>query len=249
MTTARPPTSPDLTAETAPPEARADRAEASDAGRASLLAPASRVADALRRGLCPTDGAFDRFLPEELRLVSRLYWTPLEVVTRAARWLRELDVRTVIDIGSGAGKFCVAASLATPRARFLGLEQRSHLVAVARDLAQRYDVGDRVQFTHGALADVALPEAHAYYLYNPFGENLLDRRDRLDDTVELGDACYIRDLAATKQLLRQARVGTYLMTYNGFGGRVPATFEEVRVDRELSSVLRMWRKVTPTASG
>ena len=36
--------------------------------------------------------------------------------------------------------------------------------------------------------------------------------------------------------------GTYLLTYNGFGGAVPRTYEQVRVDRDLPNVLRMWRQ-------
>ena len=45
-----------------------------------------------------------------------------------------VDVQSVVDIGSGAGKFCVAAALGSG-CRFTGLEQRPRLVAAARTLA------------------------------------------------------------------------------------------------------------------
>ena len=77
----------------------------------ALRFAAQRVAEALRTGICPADRAFDRFLPDDLRVVSAQCWTPLMVAKHAAQWLDDLNVQTVVDIGSGVGKFCVAAAL------------------------------------------------------------------------------------------------------------------------------------------
>jgi hypothetical protein len=99
-----------------------------------------------------------------------------------------------------------------------------------------------VQFVHGTLGSVTIPEADAYYLYNPFGENLFGPDDRVDDDVELSEARHDRDVAIVEHLLRRARVGTIVVKYNGFGGRMPPGFEPIRVDWELPSVLRVWRK-------
>ncbi|MCX5745177.1 MAG: hypothetical protein NT062_22045, partial [Proteobacteria bacterium] len=82
-----------------------------------------RIAAAIRAGDAPTDESFDRFMPSELERVSSTFWTPIEVVMRVASWLADLEVETVMDIGSGAGKFCVVAALAGT-ARFVGIEQR-----------------------------------------------------------------------------------------------------------------------------
>ena len=86
------------------------------------------LAEMMRTGSCPNVRSFDRFLPEPLRRVSPEYWTPLAVAKRAADWLEDLGIRTVVDIGSGAGKFCVAGAL-FGKCRFIGLEQYSSLVA------------------------------------------------------------------------------------------------------------------------
>jgi SAM-dependent methyltransferase len=212
------------------------------------LMPPSRVAAALRLGVCPPDRLFDRFLPLELQVVSRQYWTPLVVAMRVAQWLEQHDVRTVLDIGAGPGKLCVGAALAG-RTHFTGLEQRERLVSAARDLARVFEVSDRVAFLHGALGETLVPETEAYYLYNPFGENLFGPEDCLDGEVELGDERYQRDIATVEELLRQTSVGTYLVTYNGFGGDVPPSYSEIRVDRRLPSVLRMWRKTRSSSSG
>jgi SAM-dependent methyltransferase len=199
------------------------------------------VAEALRTGSCPADRVFDRFLPDELRVMSNQYWTPLVVAKRAAEWLDDLNVRTVVDIGSGAGKFCVAAALAG-HCHFTGLEQRSQLVASARTLARLFEVDDRVSFVEGALGDIATPVADAYYLYNPFGEYLFASKDHVNSDRERRDERYARDVAAVQELLQRARIGTCVLTYNGFGGRVPSSYQQIRIDNEMPNELRLWRK-------
>jgi hypothetical protein len=201
-----------------------------------------RIADAIRLGRSPADRVFDRFLPGQLRVVSGQHWTPLMVAMRAAEWLDEVGVESVVDVGSGVGKFCVVAAL-SGRARFTGVEQRGRLVAAGRNLASLFGVQDRVSFVHGTFGKDPVPEAQAYYLFNPFGENLLGLSGHLDDEVELSGVRYVRDITAIEQLLRDAPLGTYLLTYNGFGGKVPAGYQTLRVDRELPNVLRMWRKM------
>jgi len=55
-----------------------------------------------------------------------------------------LGIRAVVDIGAGAGKFCVAGAL-FGKCRFIGLEQYSSLVTSARalvDLNLRRSPGD-----------------------------------------------------------------------------------------------------------
>src|SRR5882724_2372654 len=150
------------------------------------------VARALRSGKCPGDRVFDRFLPEELRVVSQQYWTPLAVAVRAAEWLNQLDVQTVVDIGAGAGKFCVAAALAG-RAQFTGLEHRERLVSAARGLADVFEVSERVFFLRATFGECSVPQADAYYMFNPFAENIFAIEERLDAAVELGPARYVRD--------------------------------------------------------
>ncbi len=207
---------------------------------ASEVSP-QRIAKALRTGTCPADSAFDRFLSDELRVVSAQYWTPLAVAMRAAEWLDDLNIHTVVDIGSGAGKFCVAAALAG-HCYFTGLEQRPRLVSAARELARLFEVGDRVSFLEGALGETPVPDADAYYLFNPFGENIFGAEDHLDEEVELSFDRYERDITTVRDLLRRAPAGTHVLTYNGFGGNPPAVYQEIRVDRGLPNVLRMWKK-------
>jgi hypothetical protein len=208
---------------------------------------AQQVADAIAKGTLPDERLFDRFLAYQHRIVSCQHWTPLVVALRVAEWLNELKVRMVVDIGSGAGKFCVAAALAT-ECSFVGIEQRPRLVKAASELAEIFGVDQRVRFVQGALSQGVVPDADAYYLYNPFGENLFGSEDWLDEDVELGKERYERDIALMERLLEQARIGTYLIKYNGFGGMVPASYDVVHTDFCLPNLLRMWQKTRPSTA-
>jgi hypothetical protein len=207
-----------------------------------------RIAAEIRRGRWPTDEEFDCCLQRELQEISVYYWSQLAVAACAARWLKQLGVETVVDIGSGAGKFCVAAALAT-RCRFVGVEQRTRLVLAADALAAAFGVSDRVRFERGTFGEDPTPTADVYYFYNPFGENLFPYEDRLDLEVELSSDRYVEHVSAAEELLRRAPVGTYLLTYNGFGGRVPTSYAPIMGERRLPCVLRMWQKTSELEHG
>jgi hypothetical protein len=213
--------------------------------RAALSA--DQIGEQLSAGVCPDDAAFDQFIPEAIRAASNHHWTPLAVALRAAEWFGEYRVRTVVDIGSGAGKFCVAAALAG-HCHFTGLEQRERLVTGARLLTRTFNVESRVHFIHGVLGFTRLPVADAYYLYNPFLENRMQREDRIDDDVELGLERRARDLLILREFLSSVRAGTYVMTYNGIDAKLPASYRLVCTDRELPNVLCLWRKAVPRAA-
>jgi SAM-dependent methyltransferase len=207
-----------------------------------------RIAAQIRSRKSLTDRTFDQLLRGEFQACSGVHWTPLHVAIAAAEWLDEVGVKTVVDLGSGAGKFCVAAAIAGV-ASFTGIEQRPRLVAAARELAHSFGVSDRVRFVAGTMGEVPIPAANAYYLYNPFGENLFPHDDCIDTDVELGDQRYLRDVALVEGLLRDFPVGTHVLTYNGFGGVIPGSYRAVRTDREVPNVLRMWRKERPDDGG
>ncbi len=192
-------------------------------------------------GMGTPDSVFDRCLDERMQALSAQHWTPFAVAARAAEWLETARVRTVLDIGSGVGKFCVAAALAS-RCHFTGLEQRLPLIACARSLARSFGVENRTYFIHGALGAARLPNVDAYYLYNPFEENILGSAQHIDESVALGPGRRARDLALLHALLGRAPGGTYVLTYNGFGGSLPASYRQVRIARDLPNELCLWRK-------
>jgi len=150
-------------------------------------------------------------------------------------------VRTVVDIGSGAGKFCVAGALLT-RCRFIGLEQRGSLVAAARELAGTFEVDDRVTFVTGDCGATTTPVGDAYYLFNPFGEYSISSVRFAEPGVAFTRETYRADVAAVTELLSRAPLGTLVITYNGFGGRVPRDYEQIDAGLGVRGNLRLWRK-------
>ncbi len=195
-----------------------------DAGARAVVL---RARDAVAAGERPADTHFDDLLPAALKAHAARHFTPVADALRVGAWLDDLGVGSILDVGSGAGKLCVVAAIAAPRCRFLGIEQRSGLVEVARSIAARFELDDRVSFVEGSIGVAGLPAVEAYYLFNPFGENLLPSGERLDEDVELGDDRYDRDVREAEALLESAPPGTVLITHNGFGGRVPAAFEQL----------------------
>lgn len=191
----------------------------------------------LERGEFVTDRVFDMVFPEEVRLRSRLYWTPVEIAVRAAQMLAHRPGATILDIGAGAGKFCVVAAAAV-RAEVRGIEHRSHLVDIAREVAAK--LGVTPAFEHGTLDGLDMSSIDGVYLYNPFSENLCAEVERLDASVELGEHRFWKDVAATVMLLDRAQVGTRVVTYCGFGGQMPDGY--ALVSRERQGRLELWVK-------
>jgi SAM-dependent methyltransferase len=208
----------------------------------SLRVAARSFAERLRSPHCALDDdEFDRFLPGPLKDVSHLYWSPLAVAQRAAEWLDEAGIQRVLDVGSGAGKFCVAAAI-FGRCRFIGLEQRPFLVDAARGLARLFEVDDRVRFVRGELGVARVPAADAFYLFNPFGHYRFETEPLMETHLLSIQRQRLDDIAAAERLLQGAAVGTWLLTYNGFGGRVPNGYRAIRTDSTFRNALRLWRK-------
>ena len=202
----------------------------------------------LRAGELVSDADFDAWLPGALRGISYRYWTQVGVAARVSRWLHERGASTVLDVGSGAGKFCVVGALSSGML-FTGLEQRRHLVDAAQALAARFGVMRQVALVHGGLDLVDPSGFDALYFYNPFGENVFPTSDRLDNTVEISHARFGRDVTAAEKLLGRMSVGSYLVTYNGYGGRVPDSFELIHAKVAGLNLLRLWQKARDACNG
>ncbi len=185
---------------------------------------------------------------EPWRSRSARYWSPFVVAELAATWLTETGVTTVLDVGSGAGKFCIVGALVT-QARFVGVEHRPSLVLAARRAAEHWGVADRTHFLHAEANAALLEDFGAIYLFNPFGENLFETWNRLDSSVELGRHRHIRDVALVEHALHRLAPGARVATYHGFGGYVPDNFDIERERAIGSDVLRLWVKSNRTANG
>jgi SAM-dependent methyltransferase len=186
------------------------------------------------------DSEFDDVYPITVQSVSSSFWTPISVAIRAAQLLVHRASTRVLDVGSGAGKFCIVGAAVTG-ATFTGIEHREHLVETARDAAHRLGI-DRVRFFHGTFDEIDMTNVDAVYFYNPFEENLWGCHGNLDDTVELSKDRFIADIGRAEKLLADARIGTRVVTYHGFGGEMPAGYRRALRERKHSGFLELWVK-------
>lgn len=206
----------------------------------SIPDTSSLITHALRRRRLVVDRVFDDIFPYELRRASSVHWTPVEVAMRAAQLLvRKGAKSTILDIGSGIGKFCIIAAASSAKARVRGIEHRARFVQVARDAANK--LGVDVDFVHGTLENEDASAVDGIYMFNPFAENLCDRQDWLDDSVELNESRFCRDVAITERFLRDARSGTRVVTYCGFGGKMPDEYSLV-LRESRAGRFELWEK-------
>ena len=187
------------------------------------------------------DSELDDIYPTSIRAVSSLFWTPVSVAIRAAELLVKEPSTRVLDVGSGAGKFCIVGA-ATTGASFTGIEHRERLVRTARLAASRLGI-DEARFIHGSFDTVNIESFDAIYLFNPFEENLWDSESHLDDTVELSDERFVADIDSAEALLARARVGTRVVTYHGFGGQMPSSYLRALRERRHTGYLDLWVKM------
>ena len=149
----------------------------------------------------------------------------------------------MLDIGSGVGKFCIVGA-ATTGAIFSGIEHRPHLVAIAREAARQLRIS-RVEFTVGMIDDVDWSCFDAFYLFNPFEENVFAERGAFDRSVVLSEDRFWIDAAFVERRLAGFPVGTRVATFHGFGGRIPPSYELVEQLPMRDGVLRLWTKASP----
>ena len=194
-----------------------------------------------------SDDAFDEQLPLSLQIKSSMHFTPIEVARQAAALLAPEPGMSVLDVGAGAGKFCLAAAFAIPTATFVGVELRGQLVRVATRLATQLQLHN-VRFVHGDAFDLDWSQFDSFYLYNPFAEQLFENAFRLDRSLTLDPLNFDLSVTAVRVRLALARVGTRVVTYHGFGASPPLGYDLARVEQAGSDRVELWiksREVSP----
>ena len=193
------------------------------------------------------DVTFDDQLPAHLRTKSSVHFTPVAVAQFAAQLLAPTPGLRVLDVGSGAGKFCLVAAQAQPTATFVGVEYRQRLVTVAAELAARNGLVN-VEFVHADAFDLDWADFDGFYFFNPFGEQLHHGYWFLDLTIEFCPSNFVRWVSAVRERLGQARIGTRIVTYHGFGGPAPMGYDMISEHTYGSDRFELWVKMRPTYS-
>ena len=200
-----------------------------------------KIFPALEEGRLVSDEEFDQIFPESIRALSDIHWTPLDIARRAAELLVIDSTTRVLDVGSGCGKFCLIGALTTS-GQFCGVEQRPHLVQLARGISEAYEM-KRVEFTECDIRTIDWNQFQSFYLYNPFVENLYTTDIRVDESVGFSENSYVKLVRWVQNELHNLPLGTRVATYHGFGGDMPPGYRLVVEEPGGGDFLRLWIKL------
>ena len=187
--------------------------------------------------LFSNDAAFDWMYPEHFQLLSLKHWTPLAITRKAAEFLAVPGAR-VLDIGSGIGKFFLAAGYEFPETYFYGVEQRHELIYYAEE-AKGYTQLPNVHFIYANMTQVNFKEFDHFYFYNSFYENI-DPDNPIDETIEISESLYTYYTQYLFRALDEKPSGTRLVTFHISGDEVPSDYKLAEVSYD--TLLKMWIK-------
>ena len=184
-----------------------------------------------------SDAQFNKLYPASIQLLAKKHWTPLKVAFKAANYLAEKNAK-ILDIGSGAGKFCIAAAYAHPQVQFFGIEQRPSLVKLATETAQFLDLKN-VHFFQGNFNTLDFKEYDHFYFYNSFYENIV-ADNKIDEEVLQNEQLFKQYNLQLHHILSRQPVNTRLATYHSTEKEIPSTFMEIGIEEE--GLLKLWLK-------
>ncbi|MGN6195959.1 MAG: methyltransferase domain-containing protein [Ginsengibacter sp.] len=186
-----------------------------------------------------SDKIFNSLYPKPIQEVAEKHWTPLAVAEKAAAFLAASPDAKVLDIGSGSGKFCLTAAHFHPLNLFYGIEQRSNLVALSSELAERLQL-ENVNFICDNITNLDFKNYDNFYFYNSFYENITGTQ-KIDFSVTYSEQLYNYYNRYLFKQLAKMPAGTRLVTYHSFGSEIPSDYEIVHTD--YGEFLKFWIKV------
>lgn len=185
-----------------------------------------------------SDEEFDAIFPEEVRDFSNRHYTSVYISQRAAEFLAVKEDIQILDIGSGTGKFCLVGAICT-NAHFTGVEYRKYQSEIAKECADRYAITN-VSFVHANILDINFKEFDAFYIFNPFLENI-DTSARMDQLKDGKESDYEVFKKYVHDQLEKKKIGTRLATYWTALNQIPDSYELKK--SILGDTLKFWEKV------
>lgn len=196
------------------------------------------IFEKLKSGLEIEDVVFDTIFPLRYRKISKIHFTPVKVAQVAAQYLVVKPGTRVLDIGAGAGKFCMIGAACT-EGHFVGVEQRENLYRLAKKLSKRHNL-ECIDFIFSNIVAVDFEAFDAIYYFNAFYENIF-HNGAIDNAVTLDKALYAIYTQYMREQLSKMPIGTRLATYFSFMDEVPNSYKIKSADFDLK--LKLWEKV------
>lgn len=167
-----------------------------------------------------------------------MHWTPVSVATLAADFLAHRPGSKIIDIGSGAGKFCTIAAHRCQHSEFHGVEQRFELHQIAQELKKRAGLPN-LHFMHGDFTQLPMENYTGIYLYNPFAENIFPDKS-IDQSIVWSPSLYNYYADYMYRVLEDMRQGTRIAGYYIDENEIPIGYD--LMDNQFMGQLKFWIK-------
>jgi len=186
-----------------------------------------------------TDAKLHQLYPDPIRSLARMHWSPLYIIQKVVPYLTPNDKVKVLDIGSGAGMFCLAGAYYKPSVSFFGVEQRKSLVEHAQTALEKLGL-QNVQFIHRNFTQLNLSEYDHFYFYNSFFENL-DGTEKIDNEIVYSNELYNYYSIYLYNQLEKMPIGTRVATYCSWGDEIPPCYQ--LAETHFSDLLKFWIKM------
>jgi tRNA A58 N-methylase Trm61 len=185
-----------------------------------------------------SDESFDQLYPVAIRHLSEVHWTPLAIAKAAAEYLVDgAEDARIMDIGAGAGKFCIAGSYFTA-GHFTGIEQKQNLVRAGNKVLAQLDL-ERVTIVQANFIDVSLQGYTGIYCYNSFFEHIARTGEPEDEVANTPELYELYQKRLVTQLVAMPP-GTRLATYWLDAGELPGSYRLVK--SAFDGLLKLWVK-------
>lgn len=191
----------------------------------------------LKKGISIEDDDFDVIYPEDIRPMAFTHFTPVEMAIKAAKYLVQKPGTKVLDIGSGAGKFCMIGSVCTD-GHFTGVEQRDNLHELGLQIYKKFKLKN-ITFINSNINQIDFSGYDAFYFFNPFYENII-QFEKIDDAIEVETNLYNEYSNYVKKQLDKMPLGTRLVTFFSAYDEVPESYQLVSNDDRQK--ISMWEK-------
>jgi hypothetical protein len=193
----------------------------------------------LSTGNYSDDELYDSQLSPRIKKLSPIHWSPLEVIKSAAAFLSDKPGSKIIDIGSGIGKFCIAAAQQYPDCDFYGIEQRRDLHEIALLSRKNSPCELNIHFMHGNFTELDFSGYDGLYFFNSFAENLY-RFGRIDNSIQYSAGLYNYYANYFYKILDNKTSGTRLVTYHGSDSELPKSYQLIQAS--FNNHLKMYIK-------
>lgn len=185
-----------------------------------------------------SDEHFNNLYPLPIKQLADRHWTSLAIVRKVARFLAPSPDARVLDIGSGVGKFCIAAACHRPAAHFFGIEQRKDLVEHA-NIAGSILQMENVTFMHGNFTSLDFSEFDHFYFFNSFYEHLTDT-EKIDTNISFSSSLYNYYNRQLYKKLNNMPAGTRIATFHSLENELPP--EYCLSESHAGTLLKFWVK-------